>query len=146
MRATADASFLISLYGGDLHTPLARAWMVREASPVILTSPARFETENALRLACHRGLLSPAELRQSLAQINEDIQLGFLVEKEVSTAVLWQECRRLSATHTLELGMRAFDIIHIGASKLARATTFLTFDERQASLARAVGLSVPWEV
>jgi len=34
-------------------------------------------------------------------------------------------------------------IIHIGASRLAKATTFLTFDDRQASLAQAAGLIVP---
>ena len=37
MTVTADASFLVSLYGVDVNTPAARAWMVANAQPILLT-------------------------------------------------------------------------------------------------------------
>lgn len=51
MTATADASFLVSLYGRDIHTPAARAWMVAHATPVILTPPLLVKS-NALSSLC----------------------------------------------------------------------------------------------
>lgn len=33
MIVAADASFLVSLYGGDVNTPAARAWMASQAEP-----------------------------------------------------------------------------------------------------------------
>ena len=69
MTATADASFLVSLYGGDVNSVAARLWMASEATPVILTPALRFETENALRLACFRRIISPGELHRALTQI-----------------------------------------------------------------------------
>lgn len=76
MIVTADASFLVSLYGGDVNAPAARAWMSANAEPVLLTGALRFEAENALRLACFRGRLTPAELKQSLTDIESDLRLG----------------------------------------------------------------------
>ena len=56
MTLAADTSFMVSLYGVDVNTPEARAWMVRTAEPIVVSSALRFETENALRLACFRQL------------------------------------------------------------------------------------------
>jgi hypothetical protein len=76
MIVTADASFLASLYGVDVNTPAARAWMAANAEPVILTGALRFETENALRLACFRGRITAVELAQALADIERDLVLA----------------------------------------------------------------------
>ena len=48
----------------------------------------------------------------------------------------------LAATHTETLGVRSFDILHVGLALALGATEFLTFDARQASLAKAAGLKV----
>lgn len=58
MIVAADASFLVSLYGVDVNTPAARAWMAANAEPILLTGALRFEMENALRLACFRGRIT----------------------------------------------------------------------------------------
>lgn len=78
MIVAADASFLVSLYGGDWNTPAARAWMAANAEPVLLTGALRFESENALRLACFRGRITAAELAQALADIAGDLDQGIL--------------------------------------------------------------------
>ena len=62
MTLAADTSFMVSLYGIDLNAPEARDWMVRTAEPILV--PKRFETENALRLACFRERITAGELME----------------------------------------------------------------------------------
>jgi len=142
MIVTADASFLVSLYGVDVNTPAARAWMAVNAEPVLLTGALRFETENALRLACFRGRITPAELAQALADIESDLVQGILIATPLASDLHWEQCRRISATQTLTTGSRAYDITHVAAAVVLRADTFLSFDGRQRTLAGSVGLNV----
>jgi predicted nucleic acid-binding protein len=142
MIVAADASFLVSLYGVDVNTPAARAWMAANAEPVLLTGALRFETENALRLACYRGRITPAELNQALADIEDDVALGILTTTDIPSEIHWTECRRISNAHTLTTGSRAYDITHVAAAMALKADTFLTFDARQRTLAASLGLNV----
>ena len=142
MIAAADTSFLVSLYGGDVHTPGARAWMAANATPVLFSDALRFETENALRLACFRGRITIAELQAALSEIESDLATGILIARDIPAAAHWSECCRLSGTHTLSLGCRAFDITHVAASVIMGADTFLSFDQKQRTLAFQAGLMV----
>jgi predicted nucleic acid-binding protein len=142
MIATADASFLVSLYGVDVNTPAARGWMAANAEPVLLTGALRFETENALRLACFRGRITAAELAQALAEIESDLATGILIATDIAADVHWAECRSISAAHTLSTGSRAYDITHVAAARLLKADTFLSFDGKQRTLAGLLGLNV----
>ncbi len=142
MIVTADASFLVSLYGGDVNAPAARAWMSANAEPVLLTGALRFEAENALRLACFRGRLTPAELKQSLTDIESDLRLGNLVAVALDSDQHWAEARRISAAHTCGMGSRAYDITHLASASLLKVEVFLSFDARQRSLAALLGITV----
>ena len=141
MIVTADASFLVSLYGVDVNTPAARAWMAANAEPLLLTGALRFETENALRLACSRGRITAAELSQALADIENDLAAGILIATDIAADAHWSECRSISTAHTLATGSRAYDITHVAAARVLKADTFLSFDQRQQTLANLVGLS-----
>jgi len=140
MTASADPSFLVSLYGGDVNTAAARRWMVRHARPILISTAARFETENALRLACFRRKLSRKELQNALDEMATDVVEGFIVCKDVPSARHWQEARRLSKAHCVTIGCRGFDILHVAGAILLEADTLLTFDQKQAALAEAAGL------
>lgn len=142
MIVTADASFLVSLYGVDVNSPAARAWMAANAEPLLLTDVLRFETENALRLARFRGRITDAELTQALAEIESDLAQGIMIATDIAADVHWAECRRVSAAHTLSSGSRAYDITHVAAAILLKADTFLSFDARQRTLAQRLGLTV----
>ena len=54
----------------------------------------------------------------------------------------FREAERLAAAHTETLGVRSFDLLHVGMAVALGATEFLTFDTRQAALAKAAGLKV----
>ena len=142
MIVPADASFLVSLYGVDVNTPAARTWMAANAEPVLLTGALRFETENALRLACFRGRITAAELAQALADLESDLVAGILIAMDIASDMHWSECRSISAAHTFATGSRAYDITHVAAARVLKADTFLSFDQRQRTLAALLGLNV----
>ena len=45
--------------------------------------------------------------------------------------------------HSEKLGTRSLDILHVASALVLGSTSFVTFDRRQAALARASGLKVP---
>jgi predicted nucleic acid-binding protein len=58
-------------------------------------------------------------------------------------AEVMTEAERLSAVHSEKLGTRSLDILHVASAMVLGSTSFLTFDRRQAALARVSGLKVP---
>jgi hypothetical protein len=48
----------------------------------------------------------------------------------------------LGARHTEALGVRSIDLLHVGMAISLEAKEFLTFDARQAGLAKAAGFRV----
>jgi predicted nucleic acid-binding protein len=66
----------------------------------------------------------------------EDLAALSLVEVDAATC-------ELAATVAEQTGVRTLDALHLGAAqRLGTATTFLTFDARQAQAARSLGFAV----
>jgi predicted nucleic acid-binding protein len=61
----------------------------------------------------------------------------------LTSALGSHEAERLSAMHSEKLGTRSLDILHVAAAVVLGKQEFLTFDQRQAALAKAAGLDVP---
>ena len=74
---------------------------------------------------------------------HEALSAGRLLHEELNLADVLAEAGRISEAHTPAGGRRGFDILHVAAAKKIGATDFLTFDQNQRKLARAVGLKVP---
>jgi len=49
-------------------------------------------------------------------------------------------CADLARRYAPKFGMRTFDTLHVACALELKAERFWTFDERQAKLAKAVGL------
>lgn len=143
MVICTDTSFLFSLYGNDVNTPLALAWIKSNRTAITLTSLNEFELGNALRFAEFRGAIAPGEAGTFWAQFNADCAAGRLAITLCNLAEVVDEAKRLSATHTLTGGHRGFDILHVAAAEKLKARRFLTFDANQKRLAEAEGLEVP---
>lgn len=143
MVICADTSFLFSLYGNDVHTPRALAWMKSQGDALTLTSLGEFELGNALRFAEFRGVIAAGEAALFWAQFEADRACGRLRIQVCNLADVVDEAKRLSATHTLAGGHRGFDILHVASAMIMKAECFLTFDGNQKMLAEAEGLTVP---
>jgi hypothetical protein len=62
------------------------------------------------------------------------------------TSIPWtdtfRESESVAAIHAETLGVRSFDLLHVGLALTLKAIEFLTCDVRQATLAKAAGLKV----
>lgn len=143
MVTCADTSFLFALYGNDLHTPRALAWMKSQRKALAITSLNEYELSNALRFAEFRKAISPGEAALYWADFEADRASGRLQAHVCNLADVMHEAKRISATHTLSGGHRGFDILHVASALVVKAERFLTFDGNQKKLAEAEGLVVP---
>jgi predicted nucleic acid-binding protein len=143
MVICADTSFLFSLYGNDIYSPRALAWVHASGTPLTLSSLNEYELANALRFAEFRRAIAPGDAARFWSQFESDLAGGRLISQICNLAQAVQDAKRLSATYTLSNGHRGFDILHIATALNLGATQFLTFDENQKKLATAEGLAVP---
>jgi len=138
----ADSSFLVSLYADELNSARARTYASGSAHPICLTSFSKAETEHALRMFAFRKQIALDEMTQCLLLFEEDQGSGIYHLLIIGNEELFNKASQLSKRYGLELGVRFLDVVHVAAAVLAKANIFLTFDARQAKLAKAAGLQV----
>lgn len=143
MVTCADTSFLFSLYGNDSKTPDAVKWSAGNNNAVLIAALTHFELINALRFAECRRFIGAGLSDRFAADFRTDLKEGRLIEPSCDLGEILAEASRLSLVHTLTGGHRGFDILHVAAARIMRATHFLTFDANQKELAEKEGLIVP---
>jgi predicted nucleic acid-binding protein len=143
MVIRADTGFLFSLYGDDVNTPRALAWLKSCHRALRLTTLNEYDLANALRFAEFRKAIAPGEAALFRAQFEADRASGRPRISIPNLADTLDEAKRLSSTHTLKGGHRGFDILHVAASLRMKAKQLLTFDRNQKKLAQAEVLVVP---
>lgn len=137
-----DPSALLKLY---LHEPESRAmstWRAKLSGPLPVTHHGRVEIVNAIALAAHRGLIPEAALRAALAALDDDFEQGRYRAADVLWRAALKRAGELSRAHTPMLGTRTLDVLHVTCALELGLKRFVTFDDRQQKLARAVGLKV----
>lgn len=111
-------------------------------NPKVLISPFhRAELANAIYQQAFRGRISASQAEFAYASFEVDCANGVwllrpMPDSAFATAV------RLARQHGPTLGVRTLDTLHVAAALELKATRFWTFDDRQAKLAEAEGLSV----
>lgn len=143
MTAYADTGFLCSLYAPDAHTSRAVARMKRQGLPLAFTWLHQLELRNALRLRVFRREITAAQGDASLNAMLADLAAGVLAGAAPPLGEVMTEAERLSAQHSQTLGTRTLDILHVAAALVLGLAEILTFDARQAALAKTAGLKVP---
>ena len=141
-EAYADSSFLVSLHRADSNHAAAHAWMMKATLTLAFTPLHRVEVRNALRNAIAHGEVSAPDGRRAFAQIEEDLRDGLLVHTSVNWPDVFRRADALSERHAATEGQRTLDLLHVAIALECGAKTFLSFDQRQRKLAKAVGLKV----
>src|SRR5450631_4386616 len=111
-----DTSFLLSLYGSDVHTSRAIASARGLGQPLTLSVFNEFEFEQTLRLAVWRKNLSTAQAARIEAAFEADCLSEILIIASCNLSDILTESRRLSSIYTAVDGYRAFDILLVAAS------------------------------
>jgi hypothetical protein len=143
MTAYADTAFLCSLHAPDAHTGRVVAWLQRPRAPLPFTGLHRLEFRNALRLRVFRKEITPEQRELAIQAMLSDIASDVFAHAEPSWPEVLLEAERLSGGHSETIGTGSLDILHIASALVLGAKDFLTFDTRQGTLAKAVGLRVP---
>lgn len=142
MVAYADTSFCFSLYAQDANTVRAGRLAAGLGAPLAFTPLQRHELRNAFRLAVFRGEITAADCQRVLDVVEADTMTGVLMATPVSWTEVYAKAEALSAAHSVTLGTRGFDVLHVAAAIALGANLFLTFDTRQKPLALKAGLKV----
>lgn len=138
----ADTSFLFALFGSDTHTATALAWTRQAGQSITVTALNGYELGNAMRFAVFRKAVAQGDALHSLAAFEADLKSGHLHLARCEMDAVVAEATRLSERYTTAGGHRSFDVLHVAAARVLKATTFLSFDANQRKLAAVVGLTV----
>ncbi|MGD0225706.1 MAG: type II toxin-antitoxin system VapC family toxin [Terriglobia bacterium] len=142
MSAYADTSFLVSLYVMDGNSARAAGRIKSAPLPLSLTLFNEVEIINAFYLRLYRKEIDPSQIRAAQGLFQEDIENGIFEVMPLSSAV-FDRAKRLAEKHTVRLGTRTLDVLHVASALVLKADTFYTFDVNQGKLAKAEGLAVP---
>lgn len=142
MKAYADTSFLVRLYLTQSNSQKALAFMRDFRDPLPFTPLHRHELRNALRLAVFRKEIDAERRKAAFLDIESDLQDGILAHVPSAWTSAFREAEQLGNDHTETMGVRGVDLLHVGIALVLDVKEFLTFDTRQAELAKAAGFKV----
>lgn len=138
MSIYIDSSFLVSCYLTDQHSREARD-AVSKSPRLWLTPLHRAEWTNAVAQHVFRKALNEDQGQQMYQDFERDRTAGLWDEIAWPSAAV-DTCIDLAHLYTPSLGTRTLDTLHVAAALELKAERFWTFDDRQAKLAKAVGL------
>ena len=142
MDAYFDSAVIVKLYVQEVNSAHAIRLVSGYPVPSALTSWQALEVKNAIRLKAFRQEITSAQMAQSIAAFEQDTAASRWLRPNYSIPAIEQKAEELSASHAAKLGCRTLDIIHVAAAIVIGAKDFVTFDGRQAALAKSSGLAV----
>ena len=142
MDAYFDSAIIVKLYVQETTSPDAIRLVSACAAPYALTQWQALEVKNTIRLKAFRAEITAAEMNRSITAFEQDIATGRWQRPVYTVAAVEQRAEELSADHSATLGCRTLDIIHVAAALVLEAKEFVTFDTRQAALAKQAGFTV----
>lgn len=141
-RFYVDPSALRSAYIHDDRSRRFCAWRARTSGPLVLTRHGRAELVNSVMLGVFQKVLDDGTAQRALTDMDADLADGSLALVDI----LWRRAldlaAELSSTHTSKLGVRTLDVLHVASAMTLEKRVFVTYDDRQAALARALKLRV----
>ena len=129
---------MVSVYLTDCHSAEARQ-RVRVGVPFLLTPLHLAEWAHALAQQEFRGNLTTEKAQAMNALFLADGASGLWRPASLPESA-FEICADLARKHGSTVGVRTLDSLHVACALELKAERFWTFDERQAKLARAVGL------
>lgn len=141
-RTYIDPSALRSLYVHDDRSRSVCAWRVRLRGSLPITRHGYGELVNAIALGAFRRNITAAMAEAAVADMDDDLAARRLVLVDVAWRLTLDAAAVLSRRHTPTLGTRTLDVLHVASAQTLGLGTFVTYDDRQAALATAVGLRV----
>ena len=141
MTLYVDSSVLVAVYVPERFSKAARR-AVRAVPQVPFTQLHELEVLNAFELLVGRSLITGDECRAIRAQLQGDLESQRLARVSVDLESVCMGAGDLSRTYSSRFLTRTLDLLHVAAAQTLRCTTFVSADDRQLAVAKAVGLKV----
>jgi len=138
----ADTSVLVSIYAFEETAEAARKLLSGLLHPVPLNHFLLLEMRNAIRRKAPTGKATKTQTSRMLNGLERSIADGALKFRDLDFRSVFNRAEDLSARFTERLNTRAFDVLHVAIAVETGCRAFLTFDEGQAKLAMAAGLTI----
>jgi predicted nucleic acid-binding protein len=142
VTAYFDTSIITKWYLPEPDSAGALRVRARFAPPAVLTHLHRVELVTAWHLKVFRREIPREIVEQAWGHVQTDVAAGLWELPLYDLVDVYSRAESMSGLHTATLGVRSLDILHVAAALVLRASVFVTHDDRQARLARAVGLRV----
>lgn len=142
MTAYFDTSVITKWYLPEPDSADALRVRARFAPPAVLTHLHRVELVTAWHLKIFRQEIPREIVEQAWAHVEADVAAGLWELPIYDLADVYSQAESVSRRYTAALGVRSLDILHVAAAFVLGASAFVTHDDRQARLAKAVGLRV----
>lgn len=137
-----DSAIIVKLYVREANSPDAIRLVEACDAPYWLTPWRELEVRNAVRLKAFRKEITAAEMNQSIVAFEQDIASGRWQRPAYAVGAVEKKATELSNNYSASLGCRTLDIIHVAVAIVIEASEFVTFDARQAEMAKQAGLKV----
>jgi len=138
MKYYLDSSALVKLYVPEKESENLNAHVQGESLP--FTHFHELEVKNAILLKSFRYPSLAGICQKVTASIDVDFEHHVLSRPNLIWTDVFQLAIELSVLHTSDIGCRSLDILHVAAAKIGHYKNFITYDQRQAALAKAAGL------
>lgn len=142
MNAYFDTAIIIKLYVREANSSDVVRLVSDFPVPYLLMPWQNIEVLTAIRLKAFRKEINLEEMQASLAAFKEDVRLRRWVGRPYSERRVFELVRDLSDRHAASLGCRTLDLVHVATAIVAGVAIFVTFDERQRTVASLEGLTV----
>jgi predicted nucleic acid-binding protein len=143
LNAYADSSFIVALYLQQQSSSKAIAWLEASGQALPFTPWHRLEVRNAIRLAVCHQVIDPPQAKTQLKQIETDLkEETLIIHQSVDWTDALRQAEKLGAAHNERIGCRSADLFHVAMALQLGAESFLTFDDKQSTMAKAAGLTV----
>ena len=140
MVTYVDSSALVPVYVPESFSAAARN-AVQDARQVPFTALHRLEVPNAFELMVARKLITADERRSVLQQLQNDIDALRLMPTALDLERLFADAGELSRKYSSRFFSRSLDLLHVASAHLALCKTFVSADDRQLRVAKAIDLT-----
>jgi len=136
-----DTSAFLKLYIRESGSEIVQDIVTGQSDPLPTGEILEMELLNAFRLKVFWNELAGEEAVRLAGLFGRRKTRGLYFVPDLNRAALMADFRDLSL-HTAELGCRTLDILHVACARQLEPASFVSFDQRQRSLASAVGIHV----
>jgi predicted nucleic acid-binding protein len=137
-----DTSALLKLYVREAGSAWVQEQVMAQDEPLPVWELQEAELANALHLKVYWNEITEGQVQEQLALFQSRKKRGLYVFPNVDRSQLMDRFRSLTR-HSMDLGTRTLDILHVACACEVGAERFLSFDKRQIQLAERAGLFAP---